>query len=313
MKDILERIADSSPTESSHELICRLRDCAHEIEKLRGMPSTQANVDPDGQQNFFGVAPGAPMPDYTNLEGLREKLLAAREIVRDEDGWLTHPDFPICDEDVRADKFLDAFGIESHFVGMDGDADQAFVDRYFEEGESDCTPWTPTPPNGEGWMLLEIYPTEDGPYALFARRAQPVKRLSKRELRDSILSDIRSLSGAHVQVVPQAWQDVTAERQRQVSDEGWTPDHDDRHVNFEMTLSAAYYAIYTAGAALPEPSENFPSKRYVLFQHADALWPWDDMSRKPTGARSNLVKAGALILAEIERIDRAAAPTGDDK
>jgi hypothetical protein len=36
MKDILERIDESSPNESSHELICRLHDCAREIERLRG-------------------------------------------------------------------------------------------------------------------------------------------------------------------------------------------------------------------------------------------------------------------------------------
>lgn len=35
MKDILERIEESSPNESSHELICRLHDCADEISKLR--------------------------------------------------------------------------------------------------------------------------------------------------------------------------------------------------------------------------------------------------------------------------------------
>jgi hypothetical protein len=163
------------------------------------------NTDPDGQQNFFGVAPGAPKPDFVILEGLREKLLAPREIVRDEDGWLVHPDYPICDEDVRADKFLEAFGIESSFVAMDGDADQAFVDRYFEDDESNCTPWTPTPPEGDGWVLLEIYPTEDGPYALFARRAQPAKKLSKRQLRDSILADIRSASGPLAPVVPEGW------------------------------------------------------------------------------------------------------------
>lgn len=56
MKDILERIADSSPNESSHELLCRLHDCAHEIESLRraraaaegthGTPTFQARVQP---------------------------------------------------------------------------------------------------------------------------------------------------------------------------------------------------------------------------------------------------------------------------
>jgi hypothetical protein len=56
MKDILDRIAGSSPNESSHELFCRLHDCAHEIELLRharvasegthGTATFQARVQP---------------------------------------------------------------------------------------------------------------------------------------------------------------------------------------------------------------------------------------------------------------------------
>lgn len=34
-------------------------------------------------------------------------------------------------------------------------------------------------------------------------------------------------------------------------------------------------------------------------------WPWDDVWWKPKDPRTNLVKAGALILAEIERMDRS--------
>lgn len=36
------------------------------------------------------------------------------------------------------------------------------------------------------------------------------------------------------------------------------------------------------------------------------LWPWPSEWWKPTDVRRDLVKAGALILAEIERLDRAA-------
>ncbi|MEB3421767.1 hypothetical protein VK682_24660 [Salipiger manganoxidans] len=36
------------------------------------------------------------------------------------------------------------------------------------------------------------------------------------------------------------------------------------------------------------------------------LWPWDRKWWKPTTPRRDLVKAGALIVAEIERLDRAA-------
>lgn len=34
-KDILERLADSSPNESSHELYCRCLDAAEEVSRLR--------------------------------------------------------------------------------------------------------------------------------------------------------------------------------------------------------------------------------------------------------------------------------------
>lgn len=57
-----------------------------------------------------------------DLQDLREKLLAPRAIVRDENGHLTHPDLPACDEGVRYDDLLAVFGIESAFVGMESDA-----------------------------------------------------------------------------------------------------------------------------------------------------------------------------------------------
>lgn len=40
-------------------------------------------------------------------------------------------------------------------------------------------------------------------------------------------------------------------------------------------------------------------------------WPWHRVWWKPSTRRRNLVKAGALILAEIERLDRAAILKGD--
>lgn len=122
----------------------------------------------------------AEEPSFVNLEGLRAKLLAPRVIVRDEDGYLTHPDFPICDEGTHAGKFLDAFGIEAKFVAMESD-DPAAADRYFEAGEAHCSYWTPTAPEGDGWLLLEIYETEDGPYALYGRDRYEAENAAKRK------------------------------------------------------------------------------------------------------------------------------------
>lgn len=95
---------------------------------------------------------------------------------------------------------------------------------------------------------------------------------------------------APVQAEPQtaAARDVLAERQRQISAEGWTPEHDDEHRDGSMALAASCYACASAG-----------------FDDAARDWPWSDDWFKPSSPRRDLIKAGALILAEIERIDRA--------
>lgn len=86
--------------------------------------------------------------------------------------------------------------------------------------------------------------------------------------------------------------DVLAERQRQVTAEGWTPEHDDEHSDGEMALAASSYALY---------AHKKPIAPAIPYN-----WPWEPEWFKQQGARRDLVKAGALILAEIERIDRAA-------
>lgn len=90
--------------------------------------------------------------------------------------------------------------------------------------------------------------------------------------------------------------DIAAERQRQISEEGWTPEHDDQHTGGELAQAAAAYAFYFTEADNTQPAAE------VLFpvSWATAWWkPWD--------RRRNLIKAGALIVAEIERLDRLAA------
>lgn len=86
--------------------------------------------------------------------------------------------------------------------------------------------------------------------------------------------------------------DVLAERQRQVTAEGWTPEHDDEHSDGEMALAASSYALY---------AHKKPIAPAIPYN-----WPWEPEWFKQQGARRDLVKAGALILAEIERLDRAA-------
>ncbi|HBP1258952.1 hypothetical protein ACM8AW_10490 [Pseudomonas aeruginosa] len=92
--------------------------------------------------------------------------------------------------------------------------------------------------------------------------------------------------------VPQAWHDVQAERRRQNNAEGWTPEHDDLYCAAELPRAAAAYILSGANDEAP------------------AAWPFVAKWWKPRDARANYVRAGALILAEIERLDRAAASQG---
>jgi hypothetical protein len=100
----------------------------------------------------------------------------------------------------------------------------------------------------------------------------------------------------------QAARDVLAERERQVSVEGWTHAHDDGENDVAaMADAAACYAMH-AGQMLAG-AYSAPSTV------AHKLWPWDVSQWKPTTPRRDLVKSAALAIAEIERIDRLAART----
>ena len=85
-----------------------------------------------------------------------------------------------------------------------------------------------------------------------------------------------------------AARDVLSERQRQIEVEGWTPEGDAAYRDGELADAAACYA----------------RPRYRMGETCPPEWPWAGKWWKPTDRRRNLVKAGALILAEIERLDR---------
>jgi deoxycytidylate deaminase len=92
---------------------------------------------------------------------------------------------------------------------------------------------------------------------------------------------------------------IAAERRRQVEAEGWTPEHDDTHLEGEMIEGARGY-LSAAFLAERGRSWNGPPP---------PLWPWNQSWWKPSDDPiRNLVRAGALIAAEIDRLKRVAAP-----
>ena len=94
-----------------------------------------------------------------------------------------------------------------------------------------------------------------------------------------------------------AARDVLAERQRQKDVEGWTEEHDDSHDAGELAGAGAAYALNAACLLHPYDGTEIENPELVG-------WMWDRKWWKPKSPRRDLVRSAALILAEIERIDR---------
>lgn len=94
--------------------------------------------------------------------------------------------------------------------------------------------------------------------------------------------------------------EIAAERRRQIDEEGFDLSHDDRHDKSEIAYAAACYVL--AGAQI------------VFLNVIESLWPWDRKWWKPQGKKKRrlLIIASALIVAEIERLDRRGARVSAD-
>lgn len=95
--------------------------------------------------------------------------------------------------------------------------------------------------------------------------------------------------------------DVLNERAGHVRREGWTFAHDDAYLKGELAFAAASYAE-NAGRSIAEPVPK--GFRAIGGNYPPASWPWAGNWWKPRGPREDLVRAAALIIAEIERLDR---------
>ena len=87
---------------------------------------------------------------------------------------------------------------------------------------------------------------------------------------------------------------IYAERQRQIEKEGWTAERDDVvHADGGLAAAAVCYIKHDGEWPFPLRSDRSPLG-----------WPWDSEWWKPKDRISNLVRAGALIAAEIDRLQR---------
>lgn len=112
--------------------------------------------------------------------------------------------------------------------------------------------------------------------------------------------------------------EIAAERKRQIEKEGYNSAHDDEHTDGDIAMAAACYA---APALIFTKDERSNATIY------GDPWPWDQKyDKRPfvgntlrdPGKTSDkirrelLVKAGALIVAEIDRLDRLGESRAED-
>lgn len=87
---------------------------------------------------------------------------------------------------------------------------------------------------------------------------------------------------------------ISEERQRHFSVEGWTIEDDQKYTNGQLVDAAICYAM--------EPEDRKIFKEFFL-----RFWPWSKAWWKPTPDNriKELAKAGALIAAEIDRLQNS--------
>ncbi|MGB6096405.1 MAG: hypothetical protein WBF95_08920 [Comamonas thiooxydans] len=123
---------------------------------------------------------------------------------------------------------------------------------------------------------------------------------NKRDTDVPLYSRPQARAGARDALTPAA-RDVLAERQRQITQEGNDPQHDDDHVNDEIAAMAALFIMPEGARDWDAASTSYGDTL------AEALLPSDwEIPNFGDDRRRQLVKGTAMGLAEIERIDRAA-------
>lgn len=84
---------------------------------------------------------------------------------------------------------------------------------------------------------------------------------------------------------------IAAERQRQIEVEGWSSAHDRHHRDRELSAAGLIYLHWDSDRRAPLGDDGVP-----------VGWPWEAQWWKPKDEISNLVRAGALFVAENDRL-----------
>ncbi|CAB3754153.1 hypothetical protein [Paraburkholderia humisilvae] len=292
---------------------------------LRANPEGQRRID--AARSLLASAPqydgSQPVKRPVSLVGMREAILTPLRDERDEDGMMGHPALPDLDEDVGIVEFLMAFGIQAAFVMMERDAPETYQ-RWTACNSANCSDWEPGRPEGEDWLLIAIYDSNDGPCALYVRDLK--REHSPRRRRVPMVQP-------EGDAVRKAWDAVKV----QIGTDGWTTGDEINYRGFfnwgwqlyaqslpaamrdvlggatkqtyefdvgELAAAGAAYALHASDKLRP-----FSQGDGGYDKEAPPMWPWAEHDWQPGKVRDDLVKSARMIVAEIVRHDIASGST----
>lgn len=103
---------------------------------------------------------------------------------------------------------------------------------------------------------------------------------------------------------------IGAERARQINEEGWTDRHDDEYGGGPLVRAALCYETPAAHRRLI-PMRQVRDGQWMACSRGEEQtrvpdgWPWEPEWWKPKSRLRDLVRAGALYQAEVDRLERA--------
>lgn len=107
-------------------------------------------------------------------------------------------------------------------------------------------------------------------------------------------TDVARIALEAVHAPPSGAELIAAERVRQIIGEGWTPEHDLGHPSGHLALAGRTYLTVAAAQLISEAPA-------ATIMPVPPDWPFDADWWKPGTVDRNLIRAGALIAAEIDR------------
>ena len=93
---------------------------------------------------------------------------------------------------------------------------------------------------------------------------------------------------------------IAEERRRQIEEEGWTSEHDMHYTHGELASAAVCYTM--TENERKHMVEITVTEEDGTVKQCPVIWPWEPRWWKPADRKKDLIRAGALIAAELDRL-----------